>query len=121
MSHYIRPLIAMRPIIPILTNGVHSIKIEMNFFNKLDTWYLLLPPSGRKAIRAKRVIDVNRDVVGDIVQYKADFVANIFSQMPENDFQKDYSAVTSYATVRFFFSWKFTVGYKRSLPNDKYA
>jgi hypothetical protein len=64
------------------------------------TWSLVVRPERANVIESRWVFKTKRDEAGQVVRYKARFVAKGFSQVPGQDFTDTYAPVTKFTSVR---------------------
>ena len=72
-------------------------------FGALDsngTWTLCEKPSGANAIGSRWVYKTKMNELGQVVRYKARFVAQGFSQVPGQDYSDTYAPVAKHSSLR---------------------
>ena len=64
------------------------------------TWELAALPNDRKSVGCKWVFRTKRDVLGQVVRYKARLLAKGYSQVEGVDFNETFTPVVKFTTVR---------------------
>ena len=78
-----------------------AISDEMNSLEKQGTWTVVdKPTNNRRIIGSKWVFAVKTDPEGNILRFKARFVARGFSQQRDIDFHETYAPVVDYTWLR---------------------
>jgi hypothetical protein len=79
-----------------------AIQAEMQAMVEFGVWdpELVELPEGKTAVDSKLVFKIKTNEKGEVVKYKARFVARGFSQRPGEDFGETYSPVAMMPTVR---------------------
>jgi hypothetical protein len=73
---------------------------EYNSLLGNGTWTVCKLPPGANAIGSRWVFKTKRDETGEIVRYKARFVAQGFSQVPGQDYLETYAPVAKLSSIR---------------------
>ena len=74
---------------------------ELDTLHYNNTWSVVpLPRSDWNIVGSKWIYKIKRDANGDIARYKARLVAQEFSQQPGTDFDKIFSPVVRYDSLR---------------------
>ena len=84
-----------------------AIDEELATLKKMGTWELADLPEGRKPIGCKWVFVKKRDEKGKLIKYKAQLVAQGFSQKPSVDFSNDrtFAPVMQFKTLHTFLAF----------------
>ena len=77
-----------------------AVKAEYTSLKKAETWDLCKLPKGKTLIGSRWVFKRKRDQNGQVVRYKARFVAQGFSQEPGKDFFDTYAPVAKMSSIR---------------------
>ena len=75
------------------------LKVEMDALNRNKTWDVVPVPSNRNIVGSKWVYKIKRDSSGNIAKYKAQLVAQGFSQQSGTDFDEIYSLVVRFDSL----------------------
>jgi hypothetical protein len=74
--------------------------IEMEALRALGAWILVVRPEGAHVVGSRWVFKTKRNERGEVVKFKARFVAQGFSQVPGQDFTDTFAPVTRFTSVR---------------------
>lgn len=88
---------------------------EMRSLMENKTWNLVELPEGRKAIKTKWIFKTKRDEKGNILRYKARFVAKGCAQKFGQDYVETFAPVVRYSTIRLLMA----LAVKRGLKVDQ--
>ena len=72
---------------------------ELMMLKNADTWELVKPPENVNIVGSKWVYKVKKDAAGNIVHYKAQLVAQGFSQVPGIDYFDMFAPVAKLASI----------------------
>ncbi len=75
-----------------------AIKEELATLKKASTWKLEAPPPEANVIGSKWVFKAKKDTIGNIAHYKAQLVAQGFSQIGGVDYDDTYAPVAKMAS-----------------------
>jgi hypothetical protein len=84
---------------------------KLQQLEKLGVWSAVEPVKGRKVIGACWVFALKRNTSGNIVRFKARYVAGGFNQRPGQDCGNTYAPTASLATLRLLLSISVQKGY----------
>ena len=77
-----------------------AMKSEYSSLIKNDTWKLVPPPEGKNIVGSRQVLKVKSNEDGSINRFKARLVAQGYSQVKGVDYEKVFSPVARYTSVR---------------------
>lgn len=87
----------------------------MRSLTENNTWNLVELPEGRKAIKTKWIFKTKRDEKGNILRYKARYVAKGCAQKFGQDYVETFAPVVRYSTIRLLMA----LALKRGLKVDQ--
>ena len=90
---------------PNATHRIAAMDDELKSHQENKTWgpETTLPP-GRTCVGTKWLFKIKRDKDGNVLRYKARYVAKGFSQKPGQDFNKTFSPVMQTSLLRSLFA-----------------
>ncbi len=77
-----------------------AMNAEFDMLQRMGTWELVPVPRGRKIVSGKWVFALKRGADGEVVKYKARFVARGFTQEQGVDYNETYAPVAQRSTLR---------------------
>ena len=77
---------------------------EMDALKKNDTWQLVSPPQGKKAVGCRWVFTIKHNGDGSVNRYKARLVAKGFTQTYGVDYDETFAPVAKMNTIRVLLS-----------------
>lgn len=77
---------------------------EINALVKNQTWNLVPPDTSQNVVGCKWIFRIKKDKDGNIIQYKARYVARGFNQRPGINYGETFSPVVKPATIRLILS-----------------
>jgi len=72
---------------------------ELIMLSNAGTWELVEPPENVNIVRSKWVYKAKKDAVGNIVCYKAQLIAQGFSQVPGIDYFDTFAPVAKLTSI----------------------
>jgi hypothetical protein len=100
---------------------IHAMLDEFSSLILQQTWELVELPEGAKKVGSRWVFTVKLDSNGEILKYKARFVAKGFSQTPGLDVFETYSPVLSCISLRMLLSLSIQLDFERRQYDVKTA
>ena len=85
---------------PDKSKWTNAMEKEMNSLSKNDVWELVELPKDRKAVGSKWVFKVKFNADGSVERHKARLVAQGYSQKPGLDYDKTFSPVVRFESLR---------------------
>ena len=83
---------------------IAAMKKEIDSLRKTQTWRLVPLPEGVRPIGGKWVFRTKRNDKGDIIEFKARWVAKGYSQKPGVDYLETYAPVAKMSSIRTLLS-----------------
>ena len=77
-----------------------AVQVELNQLEQMGTWEIVDPPEDRKPISNKWVFTKTFDKDGNLQKYKAQLVAQGFTQVPGMDYNETFSPVIRLEMIR---------------------
>lgn len=85
---------------------------ELESFRVNNTWSFVQLPAGKQTVKTKWIFKTKRDREGNIVRYKARFVAKGFSQKYGIDYSDTFAPVVRYTSIRYLLALSVQLGFK---------
>jgi hypothetical protein len=77
-----------------------------------DVWEVVPRPEGKSIVTSKWIYKITHAVDGSIEKYKDRFVARVFSQKEGEYYEKTFSLVARYTSIRTIISITSVMGWK---------
>ncbi|XP_071688726.1 uncharacterized protein [Rutidosis leptorrhynchoides] len=91
---------------------VSAMHEELQQFNHLGVWRLVIPPSDCKPYGLKWVLKNKTDDQGIVIRNKARLVVRGYQQIPEIDYDEVYASVARLEAIRMFLAFASWKGFK---------
>ncbi|PRQ56213.1 putative RNA-directed DNA polymerase [Rosa chinensis] len=85
-------------------NWRKAMEEELEALQKSNTWQLVPPPQGKKAVGCRWVFTVKHNADGSVIRYKARLVAKGFTQTYGIDYDETFAPVAKMTTIRVLLS-----------------
>jgi hypothetical protein len=80
---------------------------------KNDVWDIVLRPEGKSVVTSKWIYKIKHAADGSVNNYKAIFVARVFSQVDEIYYEETFAHVSRYTSICTIISLTASMGWRR--------